>query len=218
MEDYCNDAQSMKDDERIENYLAGLMDEGEEAKFLEELNSNVELREKAIIQARLIKGMQEVDEQTAEALKNVDKDSIAAMIKPKKHNHVAKWISIAASIVIICGAGFTYYDYHHVTSMGLGYANMYPMPDVIRGDENMSIRQELDSLFSNIEHGENIKETVQRLEILWDASQSETYNDYTDYSEYIGWHLAMGYLQQYKKKEAKKMLKNIGDSELIGKI
>ena len=45
--------------ERISRFMQGQMTSVEEAAFLEELNSNEELRNQAIAQARLVKGMKE---------------------------------------------------------------------------------------------------------------------------------------------------------------
>jgi Tfp pilus assembly protein PilF len=37
----------------------------------------------------------------------------------------------------------------------------------------------------------------------------ETYNDYTDYSSEIGWNLAIAYLKDNNKKDAKVMLEKL---------
>ena len=37
----------------------------------------------------------------------------------------------------------------------------------------------------------------------------ETYNDYTDYSAEIGWNLAIAYLKDNNKQEAKKVLEKL---------
>ena len=50
-------------DERITRYMKGVMNADEESAFMEELNSNEDLRNQAIAQARLVKGMKQVDEE-----------------------------------------------------------------------------------------------------------------------------------------------------------
>jgi hypothetical protein len=51
--------------------------------------------------------------------------------------------------------------------------------------------------------------TTSRLKTLWELSKQESYNDYTDYSPYIGWNLAIGYLENYEKAKAKEILKEM---------
>ena len=48
--------------------------------------------------------------------------------------------------------------------------------------------------------------TTSRFKTLWELSKQDTYNDYTDYSPYIGWNLAIGYLRNYEKTKAKDVL------------
>ena len=57
------------EDERISHFLQGLMNASEEAAFLEELKSNNELHQRASAQARLIKGMKQVDNELLDAFK-----------------------------------------------------------------------------------------------------------------------------------------------------
>ena len=52
----------LADDERIVSYLSGKMTKEESDAFYDELKHNDELRDNAIIQARLIKGMKKADE------------------------------------------------------------------------------------------------------------------------------------------------------------
>ena len=50
-------------DERISRFMQGKMNTDEESAFMEELKNNEELRNLAIAQARLVKGMKQVDEE-----------------------------------------------------------------------------------------------------------------------------------------------------------
>ncbi len=54
------DPKLLEEDERIVSFLKGQMSAEEENKFMTELNENSELKEKAIITARLVKGLKEV--------------------------------------------------------------------------------------------------------------------------------------------------------------
>lgn len=48
--------------------------------------------------------------------------------------------------------------------------------------------------------------TTRRLSVLWELSVMKTYNDYTNEAPYIGWNLAIAYLKDNNKEEAKTVL------------
>lgn len=54
------DPKLLEEDDRIVAYLKGQMTAGEEQQFLKELEDNPELKEKAIVTARLVKGLKQV--------------------------------------------------------------------------------------------------------------------------------------------------------------
>ena len=61
-----------------------------------------------------------------------------------------------------------------------------------------------------------MKNTISQLEELWALAQSDTYNDYTTYEPYIGWNLAIAYLRNNDKKEARKVLEELQKISPIG--
>lgn len=196
------------DDERISLFMQGKMSADEEEAFLDELKNNDDLREQAIIQARLVKGMKQVDEEIKEAFRQSDEETIRNIAKgvfgQKKHS--VRWFAVAASIVFIVFIGFKSYDYHQTTNLGKEYANTFPTSTIIRGESNADVEKELATLFNNIAECEELEKTTSRLATLWELSKQETYNDYTDYAPYIGWNLAIGYLENYEKTKAKEVL------------
>jgi len=195
-------------DERITRYMQGKMNADEESAFMEELNSNEDLRNQAIAQARLVKAMKQVDEELKDALRQSDEQTIRRIankaIGIKKHS--ARWLAIAASIVFIVFVGFKSYDYYDTTSLGKEYANTFPTSTIIRGEANIDVDTELTILFNNVAEGEDLDNTTSRLKTLWEQSKQDVYNDYTDYAPYIGWNLAIGYLEDYEKTKAKDVL------------
>ena len=54
------DSRLLEEDDRIASYLKGQMSGEEEQAFLQELEENPDLKERAIIMARLVKGLKEV--------------------------------------------------------------------------------------------------------------------------------------------------------------
>ena len=48
--------------------------------------------------------------------------------------------------------------------------------------------------------------TIEELQQMWNASRSETYNDYTEYMPELGWMLANAYLRDNNKDKAIEVL------------
>ena len=198
-------------DERISRFLQGKMDTDEEAAFMEELKNNAALRNQAIAQARLVKGMKQVDEELKDAFRQADEQTIKRIAKEASEASVSKksstrWLAIAASVVFIVFVGFKSYDYYDTTSLGKEYANTFPTTSIIRGETNTAVETELSTLFNNVAECKDLDNTTSRLATLWELSKQDTYNDYTDYAPYIGWNLAIGYLENYEKARAKEVL------------
>jgi hypothetical protein len=201
-------------DERTSRFLQGKMEADEEATFMEEMKNNGDLRNQAIAQARLVKGMKQVDEELKDAFRQADEQTIKRIAKETFETSVgkkssARWLAIAASIVFIVFVGFKSYDYYDTTSLGKEYANTFPTTSIIRGETNTAVETELSILFNNVAECKDLDNTTSRLATLWELSKQDTYNDYTDYAPYIGWNLAIGYLENYEKARAKEILKEM---------
>lgn len=198
-------------EERISRFMQGKMEADEEAAFMEEMNKNEDLRNQAIAQARLVKGMKQVDEELKDAFRQADEQTINRIAKEASETSVSKksstrWLAIAASVVFIVFVGFKSYDYYDTTSLGKEYANTFPTTSIIRGETNTDVETELSTLFNNIAECKDLDDTTFRLATLWELSKKDTYNDYTDFAPYIGWNLAIGYLENYEKARAMEIL------------
>lgn len=205
-----NNIQSILDrDERISRYLKGLMSIQEETKFLADMESDDQLRQDAIAQARLVKGMAQVDYEFIQELKNTPEEKIRASLRPRIFRKFVTWLSVAASVAVLLFAGYKGYDYYDTTRLGMKYATAFPMETLVRGDTDSTVDNELQTLFENVVERKDLSATPKRLSELWEISNQETYNDYTDYSLYIGWYLAIGYLEDYEKEKAKSILKQL---------
>ena len=115
----------------------------------------------------------------------------------------------AASILIVFFVSYRTYDYYDTTNLGKEYANTFPITTIVRGETNESVENELATLFENVANNEKLDETITRLSVLWKTAKQDTYNDYTDYAPYIGWYLAIAYLEDYDKDKAKDVLKDM---------
>jgi hypothetical protein len=211
--EYTVPDKDLRNDGLIDRFMQGQMDENEEEAFLEELNRNEELREQAILHARLVKGMAQVDDEIIEAYSEAEdssKNNKATVVSIGK-KHSARWLAIAASVIFIVFVGFKSYDYYDTTSLGRKYANTFPTSTIIRGEAHADVDTELTTLFNNVAEGKDLDNTTSRLKTLWELSKQDTYNDYTDYTPYIGWYLAIGYLENYEKSKAQIILMEMED-------
>ena len=138
-------------DERISRFMQGMMESEEETAFMEELKNNTNLRDQAIAQARLVKGMKQVDEELKGAFREADEQTIRSIANDAvgRKNKSIHWLAIAASIVFIVFVGFKSYDYYDTTSLGREYANTFPTSTIIRGETNADVDTELTILFNS---------------------------------------------------------------------
>lgn len=204
-------------DERISRYLKGLMSIQEETKFLADMESDEQLKQDAIAQARLVKGMAQVDYELIQELKNTPKAKITSSVRPPRiiFRKPVTWLSVAASVAVLLFAGYKGYDYYDTTRLGMKYATVFPMETLVRGDTDSNVDKELQTLFENVVKRKDLSATTKRLSELWEISNQETYNDYTDYAPYIGWYLAIGYFEDYEKEKAKCILHIMLDDENV---
>ena len=198
-------------EERINRYLQGKMTQEEEGLFEEDLAKDETLRRQAEAMARIVKGMEVVG-------KEHDKEYIQKMKgASRKRLTPIWWMSIAAGLAILITVGYHFYDRSQTIALGQQYACVFPTETIIRGEENEGAANTLTTLFNNVANGDDIENTINQLDQLWELSQSDTYNEYTIYAPLIGWNLAMAHLQNYDKKEAKtildKLIENEGDEE-----
>ena len=125
-----NNIQSILDrDERISRYLKGLMSIQEETKFLADMESDEQLKQDAIAQARLVKGMTQVDYELIQELKNTPKAKLTSSLRPPRiiFRKPVTWLSVAASVLVLLFAGYKGYDYYDTTRLGMKYATAFPM-------------------------------------------------------------------------------------------
>lgn len=198
-------------DERIAQYLKGLMSIQEETKFLADMESDEKLKQDAIAQARLVKGMSQVERELVQELKIASRARVKSMLGTQKviFKKSITWVAVAASVGVLIFAGYKGYDYYDTTRLGIKYATEFPMETIVRGDKDSTYDNELQVLFKNVIERKDLSCTTRRLSELWEVANQETYNDYTDYAPYIGWYLAIGYLEEYEKEKAKQLLKQM---------
>lgn len=213
----------LEEDDRIALYLKGKMSSQEEQAFMQELENNPELKARAIAVARLVKGMKETgrsqDNDVINAMlattdegeiREITKSTTKSRAKVIPMKSMAKWISMAASILLIVWLGIGYHDYRTTTSLGEEYGTQFSTSQLTRGaEEATEVDARLAQLFENVANKNDLDNTLHELSLCWELSTQETYNDYTDYAPEIGWNLAIGYLKDNNRKQAKATLEKL---------
>ncbi len=207
-------------EDNLNRFLKGEMTSAEEQEFKAQLESNPDLKKKAVVMARLAKAMQQVgterDNAVIENIKSSSKqeieNSISTLIgkeKPKvKILTFRRFIvnfSAAASILLCVFGGYKYYKYEQVTSLGQEYLAYFPASEFTRGEED-AIGDKIQTIYANISEKKDIDATIKDLSRMWDASRSDTYNEYTEYMLELGWMLANAYLRDNEKVKALEVL------------
>lgn len=192
-----------ENEERITRYLHGEMTPDEETQFEKDIQSDETLRNQTEAIARTIKAMNALgSEQDRKLVEEMRGSS-------KKKTRPTRWLSIAASFALLITVGYYTYDYSSTVSLGKEYATAFPLSTEIRGEEDDEVFEQLTVLFDNVANNRDIDNTIEQLEVIWQQSQSDTYNEYTTYAPYIGWNLAVAYLLDYDKKEARVVLESM---------
>lgn len=220
---------SIADEDAITRYLKGQMSAEEEKAFMAELNSNSELKSKAIAIARMVKAMETVgkekDENVIKAIKDMGREtsnskmpenffpSMAAhRVSQRKESKILFMpkktfmsVAAAASILVCIFGGYRIYDNNQMSNLGGEYLAYFPASEYTRGenDETSSI---INKLYRDVEDSHALPETIAQLNRLWEESRSDTFNDFTEYSPEIGWILANAYVKDNNKADAIRIL------------
>lgn len=199
-----------ENEERITRYLHGEMTPDEETQFEKDIQSDETLRNQTEAIARTIKAMNAIGSEQDRMLVEEMRGS------SKKKTRPTRWLSIAASFALLITVGYYTYDYTSTVSLGKEYATAFPLSTEIRGEEDDEVFEQLTVLFDNVANNRDIDNTIEQLDVLWQQSQSDTYNEYTTYAPYIGWNLAIAYLLDYDKKEARVVLEYLESQNSYG--
>ena len=224
MEDKFNniDETLLLEDEKIAKYLKGMMTAEEEQEFMQELDSNEDLKSKAIATARLVKGMKEAgtarDEEIAEEMLAHEPNeitSIAKRVVRKKKTKIipfrkaATWLSAAASVALLVWGGFRFNDYRKTTGLGEEYSTIFIPSEYTRGDDNEEFENRLATLVNNVASKQDLDNTLNELTSYWEQATLPTVNEYSGYGPEIGWNLAVGHLRNNDRKKAKEVLEKL---------
>lgn len=204
-------------DEQISRFLRGTMSKVEAEAFRAELNNNKELRERAVLQARLIRQMRQVGEErtkrVADAMRSAAPEEItmlakgkgAKLLKPRKSlgRRLMPWISIAAVICCVAMVGSRWLGPHPVRTIErYAYSLVYPHrlksePVQVNKLDSVTLRhqqlEELALLRGKIEMGLDVAESTRRLQAIFDQACNDKDTDYEMFINDIAFMLMAGY-------------------------
>ena len=202
-------------DARLELFLKNKMTKEESNIFLGELQDNPDLRERAQAMAAAIKNMKELKfehgQRVASRIEQVSERSFreAAHLPQKKTIIISLRsivrMSIAACFIgVISFGGYRYYLYNETVALGNSYYAAIPTELVVRDADDVS--SQLTLLFNNVKDGNDLDNTILKLQEKFSQAISEDYNDYTNYINDIGWNLAIAHLKDGERDDAIKTL------------
>lgn len=205
-------------DEQISRFLRGTMSKVEAEAFRAELNNNnKELRERAVLQARLIRQMRQVGEErtkrVADVMRSAAPEEItmlakgkgAKLLKPRKSlaRRLMPWISIAAVICCVAMVGSRWLGPHPVRTIErYAYSLVYPHrlksePVQVNKLDSVTLRhqqlEELALLRGKIEMGLDVAESTRRLQAIFDQACNDKDTDYELFINDIAFMLMAGY-------------------------
>ena len=211
---------------RLELFLKNKMTEEESNAFLSELQSNPDLKERAQVTAAAIKNMKELNyehgQRVASRLERVSERNFREAAKlPQKARIISirsiVRMGIAACLVaFISFGGYRYYIYNETIALGNSYYSAIPTELVVRDADDVSTQLSL--LFYNVKNNEDLDNTIRSLEEKFSMAISEEYNDYTNYTNDIGWNLAIAHLKDGDRDGAVKTLELLishSESDLV---
>lgn len=212
-------------DERIELFLRGKMNAAEADVFRKKLQEDKEVRDRAIAISVLVQSMKNVTSAH-------DKSVINSIYSKRFIKPIISIMAIAACLCIIFCITQHQMLKNNTYSLATEYISYAPelsLTDNVRGgdeQEQQKIEEHLLSLFNSVKVQKNRSENIKELSDLFKESLSEKVNYYTDYTDYIGYYLAISYLQDNDRDNAiitlKDVLKNNPEfaqaKELLDKI
>lgn len=219
LHDIVNESFTSEFDERVESFLKGQMSEQEEKSFFADLKNYPDLELRAKVMALALQQMKESakdkDMAIIEKIRNTDMKTLEAIVKGNNSGGnggariitLRRFMAIAASILLIIG----FYDYHvssQTKSLFDEQASFtaqlnQSLTSRSKGTASDSIIvKEISNIFALVQNGDSIDYAI-------DCLTSYSDSKYDDYRADIDWNLAMAYVRDGNRKQAKLILQRI---------
>ena len=215
--------EALKDDETLVKFLRGELSAEDEAAFIQKLRENPELKTRATAVARLIKGIENKgvadDENLKSAFKKLSIDDVKNISKPSSENEkpaaktikfkkIFAWAMSAAAVLVLVFGLRIFYVNSSYEKIAAEYENSVPLSEILRGRDE-DIKKEVNTLCNNVLQGINLDSTIERLNEIFEKSQDEIFNEYSNYFETSGWFLSLAHLKNHDPEKAKPVLKKL---------
>ena len=195
-------------DEKIETFLRGKMSPAEAAAFKRELQEDKELRARAKTVAFLIKSMKGAsvnrDKRVVDEIKGVKPFAITS----RTISFYSKIAAVAACFCLIFSitADFQVRKSNTI-DLALSYSSQIESfsTGITRGDEDSDVAKNI----SDIVQLSNLDERISKLKSMYEKASSEEFNELTQYHADLGLYLAITYLNNNDRKEAKVLLEQL---------
>lgn len=192
-------------DAKTERYLKGEMTDGEEKEYTQLLNTDNELKQRAKAMAYLVKNIR------AEQNARIIADTIKAA-KASAHDSFKAWraklTAVAAIGLIIIGLGYTIHNVKANASHELAsqYWSSYSSGTTRGNEETAEEDARLEKAIQETLSGK--VEAIETLKKCYEES-ADPNNTASYYRATYAWHLALAYLDQNRRDEAKEILRTI---------
>lgn len=225
--DKNNDITQQPIDDRIDEFIRGLMTKDEEAAFKQEIQSDPELRAQVLATVSLIK-----DIRSQERMKEKDiiqKDeykkqaSRISLERSESTNRVRTPVWWATSVAAVFAIFFGLYrdkHYNELSAIVSPYYTEYSMSEYSRGDLDSTEVAHLYTIFNNIKKQRHMGQIIKELEPIY-ANIEHDYT-YSAYANDIAFNLALAYIKDDQKDKAipilEKLEKDNPDTLIAAKV
>lgn len=200
-----NIQKSMEQDERIERFMRNQMTQAEEKTFLDDINSDPELKERAFATALMARGMKRRRKEEQQAFAAMLNGSISENANKAKATF-RRYAAMAASLLLLLGvggyAGFAEYGYQQRNAIVSANISL-GQTGTDRGDGG-NMQSRLDSIAAVVKNERDMTEAIAVLQGLYDKRQTDI--DCAQNSATISWYLAMAYIKDNQKDKAVNLL------------
>lgn len=192
--------------ELIDRFLRNQMTEDEVRDFKHQIETNPELKQQVRDHVLLIRAIRETQ---AEKDKQIIDSVLRESSQPRRTlGSYVRYFAVAASLALLVVVGHDlFYSYSANQLAGelssLTIAQYQSM--TMRGVEDEDVIA-LDTLFCNVDQGEELDETIEKLSALYAISKDEYVDAVDDYATQIGMELAIAYFKNEEKDKAVSIL------------
>lgn len=225
-------------DEQIDKFLRNQMAEAEETEFINNMNSDKELKAYVTTTVLLIDEVrnqgQETDRAVFNAFKSATRKELYAAIGKKQSSgariismlNTNKWASSIAAIAAMFICIFAM-NYSMINDAVVSSANgIAAQKSFIRGGDNQELEATLTRIYNNVDNGRFMASSIVVLEEMYQKTTDNITDDEDEYQYQIGLYLSKAYILNGQKAEAKQILTEMHEiypkdkkiSELLHKL